>query len=111
MDDAQLAGEIAPRAARLVRALARERGGVSRTAVSVLASLRDGGPLRITELAANEHVTQPAMTGLVQRLERQGWVERQAHASDGRVVLVALTPAGRAALTDLSSSASAALAE
>jgi DNA-binding MarR family transcriptional regulator len=110
IDAQQLAGELAPRAARLVRALARERGSVSRTGVSVLASLRDGGPLRITELAANEHVTQPAMTTLVKRLERQGWVERQSHPSDGRVVLVALTPTGRQALAGLTDAASAALA-
>jgi DNA-binding MarR family transcriptional regulator len=110
VDAQQLASELAPRAARLVRALARERGSVSRTGVSVLASLRDGGPLRITELAAGEHVTQPAMTALVKRLERRDWVERQSHPSDGRVVMVALTAAGRDALAELSDAAGAALA-
>jgi DNA-binding PadR family transcriptional regulator len=35
------------------------------------------------------------MTGMVARLERQGLVERRRDPSDGRVVLVAITGAGR----------------
>jgi DNA-binding MarR family transcriptional regulator len=51
-------------------------------------------PRRITELAACEGVTQPAITFVVNRLEDRGWVERGADASDGRVVLVTLTKRG-----------------
>jgi DNA-binding MarR family transcriptional regulator len=66
---------------------------VSRTEVGVLRSLRSG-PRRITELAAEERVTQPAITLLVNRLQERGWVERIPDATDGRAVLVSLTPAG-----------------
>jgi DNA-binding MarR family transcriptional regulator len=66
---------------------------VSRTEVGVLRNLR-GGPRRITELAAHERVTQPAITLLVNRLAERGWVERIADPTDGRAVLVSLTPAG-----------------
>ena len=53
-------------------------------------------PCRITELAAREGVTQPAITLLVNRLEERGWVHRAADPADRRVVLVQLTSSGRA---------------
>ena len=66
---------------------------VSRTEVGVLRTLREG-PRRITELAAEERVTQPAITLLVNRLAERGWVKRVPDPSDGRAVLVSLTPVG-----------------
>ena len=68
---------------------------VSRTEVGVLRTLR-AGPRRITELAAEERVTQPAITLLVNRLEERGWVQRVPDPSDRRAVLVSLTPDGEA---------------
>ncbi len=47
-------------------------------------------------LARLEGVTQPAMTGLVNRLEGEGMVTRTADPSDARAALVALTDSGRA---------------
>ncbi len=68
---------------------------ISLTAASTLRRLEREGPRRLTELAAAEGVTQPAMTQLAQRLERDGLAERAADATDGRVVLVRVTQAGR----------------
>jgi DNA-binding MarR family transcriptional regulator len=73
--------------------LTRTRVCVSRTEVGVLRIL-SAGPRRITELAAEERVTQPAITLLVNRLQERGWVERIPDPSDRRAVLVSLTPAG-----------------
>ena len=84
---------------------------LSRTATSVLALLRDTGPSRVTDLAAAEAVTQPSMTTLVGRLERQGLVTRGPDPSDARAVLVALTDDGREALRRLGSRRAAILAE
>lgn len=67
---------------------------VSRTEVGVLRKLF-AEPRRITELAAEERVTQPAITLLVNRLTERGWVERIPDPTDGRAVLVSLTPAGQ----------------
>lgn len=67
---------------------------VSRTEVGVLRKLRSA-PRRITELAAEERVTQPAITLLVNRLTERGWVQRIPDPTDGRAVLVSLTPAGQ----------------
>ena len=52
----------------------RGKREMSRTAASVLATLRDTGPRRITELAEAEAVAQPTITTLVGRLERDGLV-------------------------------------
>lgn len=56
------------------------------------------GSRRITELAADENLTQPGITLLVNRLAERGWVLRTPDASDGRAVLVGLTVAGEEAL-------------
>ncbi|SEU40670.1 DNA-binding transcriptional regulator, MarR family [Nonomuraea wenchangensis] len=71
---------------------------LSITALSTLANLERLGPRRLTELAAIEGVTQPAMTQLVSRLEREAMAERLPDPDDGRVVLVAVTQHGRAEL-------------
>lgn len=68
---------------------------MSLTAVSVLRSLETSEATRLTELASAQGVTQPAMTQLVTRLERDGYVERGGSDHDARVVLVSLTDAGQ----------------
>ena len=67
---------------------------MSRTATSVLATLRDTGPRRITELAEAEAVAQPTVTTLVGRLERDGLVRRRSDPDDARGVRVHLTDEG-----------------
>jgi DNA-binding MarR family transcriptional regulator len=86
------------RASALTRIFfARTATGLSRTEVGVLAALSTRS-FRITELAAREGITQPAVTQLVNRLERRGWAERRSDPEDRRVVLVSLTAAGQEAL-------------
>ncbi|MEI5101035.1 MarR family transcriptional regulator [Streptomyces sp. PmtG] len=66
------------------------------TTLSVLDTLAFGGsPRRLTELTKTEQITQPAITQLVTRLERDGLVERHPDPSDGRAVLVHITEEGR----------------
>ncbi|GAA4263017.1 MarR family winged helix-turn-helix transcriptional regulator [Dactylosporangium darangshiense] len=78
-------------ATRAVRRLPRD---LSLTSAATLATLDRTGPRRITDLAAIEGVTQPAMTVLVRVMEESGLVERRGDASDKRVTLVCLTEAG-----------------
>lgn len=54
------------------------------------------GSLPISVLAQRIGISGPSATGLVDRLEKLGYVARQASADDRRVVLVSLTPAGEA---------------
>jgi DNA-binding MarR family transcriptional regulator len=72
--------------------------GMSLTAASTLRRLERDGPHRLTELAGLEGASQPAMTQLVSRLERDGLAVRVADPVDGRVVLVDVTAAGVAVL-------------
>jgi DNA-binding MarR family transcriptional regulator len=71
-------------------------GDMSLSASSTLVTLNDRGPLRITALAETEGVTQPSMTELVNRLQRDGLVVRERDPLDSRAVTVAVTPAGKA---------------
>jgi DNA-binding MarR family transcriptional regulator len=71
---------------------------LSLSAASTLARLQRFGALRLTDLAERERITQPSMTALVNRLESQDLVRRNADPSDGRAVLVEVTDAGRVAL-------------
>lgn len=71
---------------------------LSRAAASTLSWLAREGAMRITTLAERDGVTQPAMTGLVQRLEASGLVTRKSDARDGRVALIDITPLGRRTL-------------
>src|ERR1039458_3962245 len=58
-------------------------GELSSTAAFTLARLSRDGPCRLTELAAHEKVSQPAMTQLVSRLEGQGLAQRCSEPSEG----------------------------
>lgn len=68
---------------------------LSRTGAGTLSVLHREGPQRITTLAEREAVSQPAMTGLIQRLEATGLVIRESDPLDGRATLIAITDAGR----------------
>jgi len=61
-------------------------------------TLERSGPRRLTALAVQEGVTQPAMTQLIARLQDSGLVRREADPADGRVVQVRLTDQGLATL-------------
>ncbi|NMO34730.1 MarR family transcriptional regulator [Streptomyces sp. GMY01] len=89
-DDLMLAVE------QLVRYVRRSAtaGGLSTAASSALGRLGSEGPQRLTELARAENVSQPNMTQLVTRMERDGLVRRTADATDGRGVVVAVTDTG-----------------
>src|SRR6185312_4675740 len=105
-----VSSQLLPGVALLTRLLVRHLGGTwTRTEVSLLNTL-SYGPRRITELAEFERLAQPTMTQLVKRLEQSGLLTRERQADDGRVVLVSLTDAGRAAVEDFRAQASAALA-
>jgi DNA-binding MarR family transcriptional regulator len=94
----ELAAALPQRASALTRIFfARTATGLARAEVGLLAALSER-PYRITELAAREGISQPGVTQLVNRLQRRGWVERRNDPQDGRVVVVAITSAGRDAL-------------
>jgi DNA-binding MarR family transcriptional regulator len=82
---------------------------VSSSTVTTLDSLAGDGPLRISELADREAISQPGMTTLVNRLEGAGLAERVSDPTDGRATLVRITDRGRQLLADRGATRTAAL--
>ncbi len=75
--------------------------GLALADFDVLAQLaRAGGELRMTDLAARALISQSGMTRRVARLVEEGLVRRANADADGRGVVVALTDAGIARLTE-----------
>lgn len=73
---------------------------MSSSSITTLYTLNSDGPLRISDLAEREALTQPGMTTVINRLESLGHAERVADPTDGRAALVRITAAGRAVLAE-----------
>jgi DNA-binding MarR family transcriptional regulator len=74
----------------------------------LLGILRDRRPT-MNELARFLDLDKSSVTGLVDRAERRGLVERRSVPGDRRAVSVALTPAGRRTATEFHAEATAEL--
>jgi len=72
------------------------RADLTLAQLSILLTLLDQGPIRMTELAARERVRTPTTTVAIRRLEKLGLVKRSRDPSDLRAVLVEVTPEGLA---------------
>jgi len=70
------------------------RPDITLAQTSILLTLLDSGPIRMTELAARERVRTPTTTVAIRRLEKLGLVKRSRDPSDLRAVLVEVTPEG-----------------
>jgi DNA-binding MarR family transcriptional regulator len=88
----------------LTRTMSRQRGdyvtglvrsGVSTAHLWVLMKLRMHGELSMTGMAELLGIGLPNVTGLVDRMEERGLVERSRDPDDRRVVHVRLTESGR----------------
>jgi DNA-binding MarR family transcriptional regulator len=96
----ELAGELQRVLSKLFSVLRRgdtnraEAGDLTLAQLSILLTLLDLGPIRMTELAAHERVRTPTTTVAIRRLEKLGLVKRSRDPSDLRAVLVDITPRG-----------------
>ena len=75
-----------------------EESGLTAARLSALSVLVFGGARTLGELARAEQVSAPTMSRLVAALERDGFVVREAHAEDGRAVVVRATDKGERVL-------------
>lgn len=80
---------------RRLRAAAAEAHGVGATDFDALVLLDTAGPVAAGRMAEAMAITTGAVTGLIDRLERAGWVQRTRHEADRRQVLIELAPARR----------------
>lgn len=76
--------------------------GLTNSQYNVLRILRgEGKPLPSLEVADRMIQVVPAITGLIDRLEKQGFVRRERSVEDRRVVFVEITKQGLAVLAKI----------
>jgi DNA-binding MarR family transcriptional regulator len=95
-DPLTVANELRPVLLRLSRELRRETEqlGITSRQVTLLWLIRLNPGLSLRELAAEERISAPAVSGLVDRLEKVGLIERVRDAEDRRRVGLTLTDEG-----------------
>ncbi len=74
--------------------------GLTPSQYNILRILRgEGAPLPVVEIANRTITVVPGITGLIDRLEKGGFVNRERCAEDRRVIYVSLTEKGRKMLS------------
>ena len=96
----EIAEELRPPILRLTRNLRRETEalGVTSHQVTLLWLVRTRPGLSLRELAGEEGISAPSLSGHVDRLEAAGLLRRVRSTDDRRRVGLELTPAGQALL-------------
>jgi DNA-binding MarR family transcriptional regulator len=91
-----VAAELRPAILRLARELRKETEqlGITARQATFLWLVKRSPGLSLAELAAEEGISPPAMSGHVDRLERSGLLERVRSSSDRRRVGLRLTDEG-----------------
>ena len=77
------------------------QGQLSLIHLNVLTVLESDGPIPMGRLAEALDVSVASMTGIVDRMENRGYVERRHEADDRRVVLVQATETGANVFRDI----------
>jgi DNA-binding MarR family transcriptional regulator len=112
-DALTVANELRPVLLRLARELRKEteQFGVTGRQVTLLWLVRQNPGLNLRELALEEGISPPALSGHVDRLERQALLERVRSGEDRRRVGLVVTPAGARVLRRVRERRTAWLAE
>ena len=100
LDTAALAHDLRLAVMRFSRRLRNQRvdTSVTLTHLAALSTLKRHGPMSPGELAAHERVQPPSMTRVVGALEAMELITRTPHPTDGRQVVIELTPAAHTLL-------------
>lgn len=101
-------GYQANRLARLLRAaVAREVAplGLTTRQAAVVLQLAGAEPLSMGALAETIGVDRPTLTGIVERLTREGWIATSVNDADRRSRLVTLTEASRSRVEQVAAAA------
>ncbi|WP_309075680.1 MarR family transcriptional regulator [Paenarthrobacter sp.] len=69
--------------------------------VLAMLSETEGRYLSMSELAARTSASLSRLSHVVTKLQKRGWVERQAHPGDARVTVAHLTDAGMSTIVSL----------
>jgi DNA-binding MarR family transcriptional regulator len=93
----ELSATVRRAVASLARRLRGERPehGVSLAKLSVLGRLYRLGPTSAAVLAAQERIKPQSLTRLLATLELRGFIRRRPDETDGRRLLIEITPTGK----------------
>jgi DNA-binding MarR family transcriptional regulator len=105
LDTVALVDRLRPVLLRLARELRREarNEGASPGQVSLLGAIKYQPGIGVNELAEQERMSPAAMSGQVEKLVREGYVERTPSESDRRRVGLTLSDSGRRVLRNVRS--------
>lgn len=107
-DGGELGWELSTAVVLFHEAIA-QRLGLSAVEHKALGLITRAGPLTAGELAVQTGLSPGAVTGLVDRLERAGFVRRQKDPADRRRVLIAVVPGQRPDLSEIFNELTAAM--
>jgi len=97
--ESDLATRLRLAVTRTARRLRQQAGtDLTPSLAAALATVEVHGPLTPSELAEIEAIKRPTATRIVAKLAASGLVDRAGDPTDGRVLLVSISPAGGALL-------------
>ena len=70
---------------------------------ALLNLVAEAGTIPMTEASEKLHITKPAVTHLVDRLEQNRFLKRLPHPKDRRVYLIQILPKGKTVVTGMQS--------
>jgi DNA-binding MarR family transcriptional regulator len=103
--------KIVPLVMRTVAAELRAAGELPAPAHFGLLTMLSAQPRTLTELATLQGVSLPTMSNSISAMVDRGWVRRTAPGRDRRVVIIEVTPNGKAAVERVGRAAEAHLSE
>jgi DNA-binding MarR family transcriptional regulator len=103
--------EIIPLVMRTIAAELRAAGEMPAPAHFGLLLILSVRPRMLTDLASLQGVSLPTMSNSISAMVERGWVRREAPEGDRRVVMIDVTPMGRAALERVSRAAEVHMAD
>lgn len=90
--------KIIPLVMRTVAAELRAAGELPAPAHFGLLTMLSAQPRTLSELASLQGVSLPTMSNSISAMVQRGWVRRTSPAKDRRVVIIEVTPTGKAAV-------------
>ena len=88
--------EVQPKFSRLYTQMLGE-AGLTQPQYALLLELvqADSEPMKMTAISCKLYITKPAVTNLVDRLEKNGYLKRLDHPQDRRISLLQIQPSGK----------------
>ncbi len=92
---------VMPRIVRTLTSRSAHSVNLPPAQIFVLLELQEKEICRVSSLTTALHISAPTVSGIVDRLEKTGYVFREQDKEDRRVVNIKLTQAGQEAVTQI----------